>query len=57
MHHLPISLKVQHSNVAIIGNGETALNKLRLLVKNRRKYKIIRTLPLLCVDNLFAVEL
>lgn len=33
MRYLPISLKTENANIALIGNGEAALNKLRLLVK------------------------
>lgn len=45
MHYLPISLKVKHSHIAIIGNGEAALNKLRLAVKTSAKIRLFAAAP------------
>ncbi len=45
MRYLPISLKTDNNYIALIGNGEAALNKLRLLVKTHAKIKLYAPAP------------
>lgn len=45
MRYLPISLNTQNAQIALIGNGEAALNKLRLLVKTSAQINLYATFP------------
>lgn len=45
MHYLPISLKTKNAHIALIGNGEAALNKLRLLVKTSAQINLFAPAP------------
>ncbi|MCJ8324741.1 MAG: hypothetical protein HRU29_05210 [Rhizobiales bacterium] len=45
MHYLPISLKTKDAHIALIGNGEAALNKLRLLVKTSAQINLFAPAP------------
>lgn len=47
MRYLPISLKTENSIIALIGNGEAALNKLRLLVKTQAQILLFAPSPTL----------
>lgn len=45
MRYLPISLKTENTKIALIGNGEAALNKLRLLVKTSAQIQLFAPSP------------
>ena len=45
MRYLPISLKTENAQIALIGNGEAALNKLRLLVKTCAQIQLFAPSP------------
>lgn len=45
MRYLPISLKTENTQIALIGNGEATLNKLRLLVKTSAQIQLFASSP------------
>ena len=45
MRYLPISLKTENTQIVLIGNGDAALNKLRLLVKTAAHIQLFAPSP------------